>query len=382
MWTVTEPDTIEFAHYGVKGMKWGVRKEYEPVGKHRPSATSSGDYSRYDKESEEIRRTTVRTRTVRNQNGTTEIDVFGGTTTDTLTKTIKDASKKAGYLVDEKAKEVFDKLPKKTKEGSEEYERYAVNQNGPTPERLVNCFECSIATEMRHRGYDVQANDKHGGLKIEYYNAFDVKDSFSVNSTSAEEAYNQVARECLLYGEGARGAIGLVWPTGSGHAINWEIKNGEFVLIDNQQLGRDTYESFLRCDPAKVDVFRLDNADVRPEVVNYIENYNGDSEEELSEKKKEEERKQKQQEEVEQRRKAMEIQRREAKQKRQAMVNYYKYFRKEPTSEKIKKAVGKAADAVKKAGIVIAKIGKQTINNTKNYISEGARFVKDLFSKR
>lgn len=30
MWTVVGSDRTEFSHYGVKGMKWGVRKEYEP----------------------------------------------------------------------------------------------------------------------------------------------------------------------------------------------------------------------------------------------------------------------------------------------------------------------------------------------------------------
>lgn len=88
-----------------------------------------------------------------------------------------------------------------------------------------------MATEMRARGYNVQANDRQGGLSIEYFNAFDIKDSFHVNSTNAEEAYRQISRECLAYGEGARGAMGMMWSSGTGHSINWGGKKRRVYYI-------------------------------------------------------------------------------------------------------------------------------------------------------
>lgn len=52
LWTITEPGTTEFAHYGVKGMKWGVRNDPKTSGKIARSsrqakrATVSGDLQR------------------------------------------------------------------------------------------------------------------------------------------------------------------------------------------------------------------------------------------------------------------------------------------------------------------------------------------------
>ena len=55
---------------------------------------------------------------------------------------------------------------------------------------------------MRNRGYDVQANEKHGGTLAEYIHAFDVKDSFTLSVTNradgvtdeqyTREFYNQM----------------------------------------------------------------------------------------------------------------------------------------------------------------------------------------------
>lgn len=94
---------------------------------------------------------------------------------------------------------------------------------------------------------------------------------FSVDSSSIDEAYRQIENQCLGYGEGARGMMSLQWTSGGGHAINWEVKDGEFMLIDNQKMGRDTRESFNRADPAHIDVVRLDDAIVRPGVMDFIE---------------------------------------------------------------------------------------------------------------
>ena len=39
--TLKEQYNKEPYHYGVKGMKWGVRKEYEPVGRNTSSYGST-----------------------------------------------------------------------------------------------------------------------------------------------------------------------------------------------------------------------------------------------------------------------------------------------------------------------------------------------------
>lgn len=219
---------------------------------------------------------------------------------------------------------------------------------------------------MRARGYDVQANIRNGGSTLEYHHAFDIKDAFTVSSQSTEDAYRLMEIQCLQYGEGARGAIGIPWISGSGHGINWKVENGEFVIFDNQQLGRDTYDSFIRsCDPSNIQVVRLDNAEVLPGVVDFIEAYDGLTEEEIAEEEARKKRETKEIQTAKKSREEMKKRRENARQERLAKENYEKFINNSSTIRKVKNA--------------IVKVAKATAKKVSEYASKGAEIIKDFF---
>lgn len=272
--------TSDISHYGVKGMKWGVRKEYEPVGNRKKGKS---DYSKHDHPSKEgtkrqedyIKKQDGYEKVIETKNGTTVIKINGKTDYGSMRNFIrenKDISP-AVYAPESEAMRKFRELPKINTNRNNAYERFAINKDGYNYERRSNCFECCMAYEMRKRGYDVQANEVAGGLATEVLHAFNIENSFLIASTSTSEAYNRVAGQCLSYGEGARGSINLYWATGGGHAINWEIKEGKFVLIDTQSDDVPAYDSFMACDPSTILVWRLDNAEVLPGITDFVEPY-------------------------------------------------------------------------------------------------------------
>lgn len=263
-------------HHGVKGMRWGVRKDDR----------SSRSKSRILNAVEKIRRT---------DNGDTTIHINDSKDYDRKRKTAQYIQDQglgvAEYAPEHEAKEKFDNLPKFNARLSQDQQSLAVNHNAPNDNRLNNCFECTVAYEMRRRGYNVQANEVRGGRIIEMLHAFDVKDSFNItvsdpegrrlsDRTKAEECYKRMEEQCLSYGNGARGMMGIYYaePYDGGHAMTWVVEDGKFKIIDNQGLERDPYDTFLYCD-GDVDVYRLDNAEVLPGVTDFIEPFEATSKE-------------------------------------------------------------------------------------------------------
>lgn len=289
MWTVSNPqlpraqNESELAHYGVKGMKWGVRKEYKKNPRRKGTPELNRELMDVSKKTSEFYRKVTDSndnprfkkrygyfRHIETNKGTTILGFDGSLQREAMRKLAKEEFGST-YLPESEAVKRFESLPKLDKETTRPFRQFAVNKNGPSYERLHNCFECTLAYEMRYRGYDVQANEKHGGYTLEYHHAFDIKDSFDITSYSGEEAYKCLREQCLSYGEGARGAIGVQWISGGGHGFSWEVKNGEFRLIDTQQAGRDKLSYFDGCDPTNISVFRLDNAEPLPGVVDFVE---------------------------------------------------------------------------------------------------------------
>lgn len=274
-WSVrSDQNGSTLAHYGVKGMQWGVRKEYELKGKskskkQKPQTAKGKMVEKRNQPSSYRMSDRERTEVYIHTNGKEDYE------------TLINQSKEYYYLVGEKgeyaspakAKERFDALPKidSKKPFSEEQTRFAVNYNAPEYERKNNCFECSMAFEMRKRGYDVQARNVMGGYDFEILHAFDITDSFTITSGDPYSTYKEMYSECIKYGEGARGCLGITYANGqSGHSMSWVVENGQFKIIDNQSnraVGKDT---FMYSD-GSVRVYRLDNAEVLPGVTDFVE---------------------------------------------------------------------------------------------------------------
>lgn len=210
-------------HYGVLGMKWGIRKDGRPQG-YQGKGTKS------------------------------KVEKFSNTN-----------------------------IPRKTKETSWTEDMKAVNPQRNTK----NCGYCSTAYDLRRRGYDVRAastsigisddvvTELYPGAKMQKVKA-QIKDTSKYADHDAYQkdpaAYRQakkdnavaVEKELSKQPEGARGNILVNWEGGmGGHSMAYEIQNGKPKLIDAQIGEVVSFEKvFNKVSPSKeVTFIRTDNVE-------------------------------------------------------------------------------------------------------------------------
>lgn len=99
---------------------------------------------------------------------------------------------------------------------------------------LTNCAYCTLAYDLRQRGYDVEASAAYyetanDDEEIETWYEGGKFTQFS--STDVDE----MEKEILAHSpEGSYGQFGCFWVLGGGHAMVYEVKNGEVWIRDCQ----------------------------------------------------------------------------------------------------------------------------------------------------
>lgn len=196
------------------------------------------------------------------------------------------------YIKDRNKHAEFDSkthLYKKRKDTSEDEDLAIVNikkdSKGAGPHN--NCVLCSVAYELRRRGFDCLANNAVNGYDddeiLRMFKGLKVnetanrltkkKDKTTQLETVTAKDINKYVKEVMKsYGKlenNSRGIAVLKWAspydpriTYGGHCVNWEKKNGKFQILDgqtNKKYPEGEELSKMLSKTNKIDFMRVDN---------------------------------------------------------------------------------------------------------------------------
>lgn len=261
-----KPSLDTLAHYGVKGMRWGVRHDKKYTGSRR-KGSSKRDISAASRMTKKkldwatvgaaggalasmvgVASAFAKAASVGLPLAKTAILAVGmnpmaavGAVTGTaflVTRAVGVLSYKSKVkkFDAERENEETDKktgFKKKSRTMSEEEDMKRVNPTfgNLTAESKNNCMLCSTAFDMRRRGYDVRAKGTNTG-----YTASDLSQLYkgikvSKPSISIVKSFGEMKQQ----GEGAHGNFMLDW-TGSpgGHSMAYGVSNGKVTIYDCQ----------------------------------------------------------------------------------------------------------------------------------------------------
>lgn len=296
-------------HYGVKGMKWGVRKEYVPKG--RRSATRQNTSSNVVRKSKGVVSDAI--------SSNPELAAYTVATAAILAargaKHVSDLHKQGWFS--EKYTEADIKRTNTTKEqdlkminpvpvsdsvlrdltDTPDLMKLAPRDRRDVSKALrdgwfTNCVYCTTAAEMRKRGYDVEAKNSPGrghapgetmkwwkGSKYENFLGESVSnpkkaDKFVMDTIKREEkkstrnASQQIAHMDKVLGSqgvGARGDL-LVKSAFSGHSVEYSVEKSGVKIYDNQFKRKyDSIDEFFKVNsdfyPHRSTFIRFDNCE-------------------------------------------------------------------------------------------------------------------------
>ncbi len=285
-----EDGSEAFAHYGVKGMKWGKHlKAFDPeyllslgIGgaQNIGAAVEAGAAAAQDMVEdtlENVQKTAeeIAKEAERQKQRLTE-HFLGPRQYDPSTGHPVDTDENVAY-----AKRHSDIIKIKDRNMSPDDDMRSVNKNykygvddsnrGRTQfvNSLINCATCSMVYDMRRRGYDVDANMTTNAA----YTVSDIPSFYKGAKRVTVPGSSLDAADMMLkrHPDGARGMLSGVTVNGGGHAIAWEKESGNIVYRDCQtgtrynnvnELRSLMSEDLSRRTGHSISYYRLDNCEM------------------------------------------------------------------------------------------------------------------------
>lgn len=195
---------------------------------------------------------------------------------------IKNKLDRKNYFDVEGQPEKLSQLKRKTVETDVKDDLKKCNPRlGKAKGTVNNCGYCSVAMEMRSRGYDVRARKKAQGIIVsEYQNWFsdiDIKhpalarEPKESRKSYVKRSYDNLCKEIEKCGEGTRGYVSVQYEkVNSGHAMFWKVSNGRVTFYDGQNKTTHNDKIFSLADPTQYSYARLDNLKLKKQITEAV----------------------------------------------------------------------------------------------------------------
>lgn len=254
MYYYISPSSNDLLHYGVLGMKWGVRR-YQPYPK---GYNGSGKYV-----GEGTKKTSFKKSKASDQKFSGEGDILTMAVGLVGSALLGAGAKAVTEQIKRTREQTFNKnvtskadLPRKKAASSKSEDMRNTNPNyGKGLGYTQNCMYCTTVYDLRRRGYDVSARSRNSGGTMKEVSQW-YKGAVTNQYRNSTEAFSALKNQ-------PNGSRGNICASGSfgGHSVAYEISNGKIDILDGQSNKTWSLDEFARRFNGRYYVTRTDNCE-------------------------------------------------------------------------------------------------------------------------